>query len=134
MNVSEQAIIELAREIESKSAWIIGEKAFRWQQTYARGRPLCDFAALIRIDVEHVAQCLNVFKRFADMQHKFPDLRWTHFKAALEWDDANECLAWANEMRATVAEMRSWRRARRGDEEPAEVFRSETGKKQGELF
>ena len=34
----------------------------------------------------------------------------------LNWDDAAACLGWADEMEATVAEMRAWRRAQHGED------------------
>ena len=44
---------------------------------------------------------------------------------ALTWDDALECLKWAEEMQATVAEMRAWRRAQRGEDLTAEAVEEE---------
>lgn len=46
-----------------------------------------------------------------------------HLKAAENWDDRFECLKWAIESRATVAEMKFWHRAQNGldlfpDKEP----------------
>lgn len=37
-----------------------------------------------------------------------------HLKAAECWDDRFECLKWAVENRATVAEMKVWHRAQNG--------------------
>jgi hypothetical protein len=34
----------------------------------------------------------------------------------LNWDDSRDCLSWADETRSTVAEMRAWRRAQRGED------------------
>lgn len=34
----------------------------------------------------------------------------------LNWDDAEDCLAWARDEAATVAEMRAWRKAQRGED------------------
>lgn len=37
-----------------------------------------------------------------------------HLAAAEKWDDRYECLKWAVESRATVAEMKAWHRAQNG--------------------
>ena len=37
-----------------------------------------------------------------------------HLEAAEHWDDRLECLRWAVEAKATVAEMKAWRRAKNG--------------------
>ena len=42
------------------------------------------------------------------------DFTVEHLKAAEGWDDRFECLKWAVECRATVAEMRAWHRAQNG--------------------
>lgn len=37
-----------------------------------------------------------------------------HLKAAEKWNDRFECLKWAVEAQATVAEMKAWHRAQNG--------------------
>lgn len=37
-----------------------------------------------------------------------------HLEAAEKWEDRLECLTWAVESRATVAEMKAWRRSKNG--------------------
>lgn len=44
-----------------------------------------------------------------------------HFKAAEGWDNASEALGWAWENGATVAEMKAWRLAVRGENMPVEA-------------
>ena len=43
-------------------------------------------------------------------------MKWSHFYAAINWDDAAECLQWADDVQAGVAEMKAWRRAQRGED------------------
>lgn len=44
-----------------------------------------------------------------------------HFEAAEGWPDADECLQWAKDAAATVAEMRAWRRAQNGSVDHSET-------------
>jgi hypothetical protein len=57
-----------------------------------------------------------VAETFGDTHEEYPALKWSHFYIALAWDDAPECLQWADENGATVAEMKAWRRAIRGED------------------
>ena len=57
-----------------------------------------------------------MYETFGDVPDRSPALKWSHFYTALNWDDAAECLAWADENEATVAEMRAFRRALHGED------------------
>ncbi|MEZ6065027.1 MAG: hypothetical protein R3B90_04825 [Planctomycetaceae bacterium] len=50
------------------------------------------------------------------MQGEYVHLKWSHYYAAVNWDDSAECLQWANDLGATVAEMKAWRRSQRGED------------------
>lgn len=101
---------------DMESEWVVGEMADRWMQSYAKGRADSDFAAMIGMCADHVVSRWRVWARFGETKHQFPSLVWSHFFVALEWDDAETCLKWANENAATVAEMKAWRRAMRGED------------------
>jgi hypothetical protein len=113
---SEEQLIARAQEAISQSRWIVGECAAKWTERYARGRTDGDFAQLIGISPDQVYQRRRVWEVFGPRHTQFAQLKWSHFYAALTWDDAEDCLHWADEMRATVAEMRAWRRAQRGED------------------
>src|SRR5262249_22959964 len=112
---SEEQLINTALEAVSQCRWVVGECAAKWTQRYARGRTDADFGALIGVSGDQVFQRRRVWETFAALRGDFPLLKWSHFYAALTWDDALESLRWAAEMEATVAEMRAWRRAQRGE-------------------
>ena len=57
-----------------------------------------------------------MWEAFADVYQNYPPLKWSHFYVALNWDNAAECLQWADENQANVAEMRAWRRLQRGED------------------
>jgi hypothetical protein len=112
---SEEELIAKAQSAVSQSNWVVGECADKWTQRYARGRGDGDFAALLGLTADQVFQRRRVWQTFADVYPRYPALKWSHFYAALTWDDAPECLQWADEIGATVAEMKAWRRALRGE-------------------
>lgn len=113
--VSEEALISMARNAIYQEAWVVGECASVWTQKYARGRTDADFAEIIGLSREQVNQRRNVYEKFHS--HGCRDrLTWSHYLVALSWDDSHEVLDWAADAEATVAEMRAWRRAQRGED------------------
>ena len=115
-NATETELIDSARAAVSGCNWIVGQCAAEWTTRYARGRTDADFAALVELSVDQVYQRRRVWETFGDVYGEYPSLRWSHFYTAVAWDDAPECLHWAAENEATVAEMRAWRRASRGED------------------
>ncbi len=113
---TEEELIAKAQSAVSQSNWVVGECADKWTQRYARGRGDGDFAALLGLTADQVFQRRRVWQTFADVHQNYPALKWSHFYAALTWDDAPECLQWADETQSTVAEMKAWRRALRGED------------------
>lgn len=121
--MTEQDLIRTAQQALSRCNWVVGKCAADWTQRYARGRTDADFAQLVGLSADQVYQRRRVWETFGDVYADYPSLRWSHFYVSLTWDDAPECLQWADENGATVAEMRAWRRALRGEDltETAEV-------------
>lgn len=113
---TENQLVERAQQALNRCNWEIGECAAKWTKKYARGRSDADFGALIGLSGDQVFQRRRVWETFSDVCESYPALRWSHFYAAINWDDAAECFAWANEMQATVAEMKAWRRAQHGED------------------
>ena len=125
---TETQLIQTAQVAVSRCNWVVGRCAAEWTQRYARGRTDTDFAALVGLSADQVFQRRRVWETFADVRERYDagggdrrGLRWSHFYVALTWDDAPECLDWALENDATVAEMKAFRRALHGDDlsEPA---------------
>lgn len=113
---TEEELISAARDAVSQCNWVVGECAARWTQRFARGRTDADFGQLVGLSGDQIFQRRRVWEAFGDSHTQFPGLKWSFFYVALNWDDAEECLAWAHESDATVAEMRAWRRAQRGED------------------
>ena len=106
----------MAQTAVSRCNWLVGACAAQWTKKYARGRTDADFANLVGLSPDQVYQRRRVWETFGDVYRDYVQLKWSHFYLALNWDDAPECLQWADENEATVAEMRAWRRAQRGED------------------
>lgn len=113
---TEAALIARAQTAVSKCNWEVGECAALWTKRFARGRTDADFAALVSLSPDQVYQRRRVWETFADVYQNYVTLKWSHFYAAINWDDAADCLQWADEVHAGVAEMKAWRRAQRGED------------------
>lgn len=116
MNRTEDDLLRDTLTAISEVNWLIGDRVNDWLRNYARGRREGDFGRMSGLKPDQVEIRVRVWLRFSDVRDRLPHLIWSHFYAALEWGDAEECLSWASEMQATVAEMRAWRRAQRGDD------------------
>ena len=57
---------------------------------------------------------MEFLRRYKPVRNKVPS--GDIFSPIATWDDAPECLQWADENQATVAEMKAWRRALRGED------------------
>lgn len=113
---TESALISRALSALSRCNWEVGECAAQWTKRFARGRTDADFASLVGLSPDQVYQRRRVWETFGDVCESYANLKWSHFYAALNWDDAAECLQWAQDVQAGVAEMRAWRRAQHGED------------------
>lgn len=127
VKTSEKELIARAQAAVSQCNWDVGECAAQWTKRFAKGRTDADFATLVGLSGDQVYQRRRVWETFCDVREQYANLKWSHFYAALTWEDAAECLQWAEEIGATVAEMKAWRRAQRGEDlsTPAEDDYSE---------
>lgn len=116
MAESEEQLIQSAREAVSQCNWVVGECASKWTQRYAKGRTDADFGQMVGLSGDQIFQRRRVWESFGDNYEKFTGLKWSFFYVALNWDDAEDCLTWAQDADATVSEMRAWRRAQRGED------------------
>ncbi|MCA9048761.1 MAG: hypothetical protein KDA89_08530 [Planctomycetaceae bacterium] len=125
MAESEEQLIFQAREAVSQCNWVVGECASRWTKKYARGRTDADFGQMVGLSGDQIYQRRRVWETFGAVFPDFQNLKWSFFYVALNWEDAEKCLSWADENEATVAEMRAWRRAQNGEDlfaEPEEAY------------
>jgi hypothetical protein len=113
---TEQELIFSARQAISSCNWTVGECATRWTERYAKGRTDADFGLLVGLSGDQIYQRRRVWESFADVADDYSELKWSHFYVSLTWSDSAECLAWAQENKATVAEMKAWRRMQHGED------------------
>ena len=113
---TEHELIQTAQRAISGCNWTVGECAAKWTQRFARGRTDADFGMMVGLSGDQVFQRRRVWETFADVREQYRNLKWSHFYVSLTWNDAPECLAWADENEATVAEMKAWRRLQNGDD------------------
>lgn len=58
---------------------------------------------------QHVGRLRRVYQRFGNSYATYANLYWTHFLAALDWDDAEMWLEGASQSKWSISEMRSTR-------------------------
>ena len=58
---------------------------------------------------QHTGRLRRVYQRFAAMREAYPGLYWSHFQAALDWDDAEMWLEGAVQNRWSIAQMQGER-------------------------
>lgn len=99
--------------------WTIGRTCAEWLTRHGSRYKVPDFAASIHLSPEQVQQRLEVWVAFEAERGNYPHLLWSHFYAATKFSSVHEahvCLKWAEEMQATVGEMKAWRRAQAGED------------------
>ncbi len=113
---TEQQLVQIAQQALSSCNWTVGECAAKWTKKFAKGRTDADFGNMVGLSGDQVYQRRRVWETFADVQENYSNLKWSHFYVSLTWEDSAECLAWADEQDATVAEMKAWRRMQHGED------------------
>ncbi len=58
---------------------------------------------------QHTGRLRRVYQRFAAMREEYPGLYWSHFQAALDWDDAEMWLEGAVQNRWSISQMQGER-------------------------
>lgn len=131
---TEQQNVEAAKvaiATESDCKWTVGRLAHEWTQRHANGRTDDDYAKKVGLSRANVQQRRQVFETYGDVCKTFCKLSWSHFLVVLDWNDADEWLASANENQWSVATMKRMRdiqnRADRGEDlsQPAEPVEDE---------
>ncbi|MDR3199507.1 MAG: hypothetical protein LBU34_16690, partial [Planctomycetaceae bacterium] len=97
----------------SQTNWEKGTLILRWRQAMIEAElphgAYTDEAWARRVgnvSSQHVGRLRRVSERFGEKAHEYPNLYWSHFQAALDWNDAELWLEGAVQNRWSVAQMR----------------------------
>jgi len=112
----ESELVSVCQSIYSDFHWALGAAIGEYVKRFGHRRDEVEMAQLIGMTSTEFRSCRDVDARFRDSRKQFGNLGWRHFHAAVGWDDAEACLTWADEVKATIAEMRAWRRAHHGED------------------
>jgi hypothetical protein len=100
----------------STTNWRKGQIIVEWRQSLvAQGVAVSEYSdeAWSRlvggVTGQHVGRLRRVWQRFGQAQEQFPGLFWSHFQAALDWNDAEMWLEGAVASGWSVAQMRDQR-------------------------
>ncbi len=108
----------------STTNWDKGRIICRWRAALIdAGAPVHEYSdeawsrRVGNVSGQHVGRLRRCFERFGKVRTDYPGLYWSHFQAALDWDDAEMWLEGAVRSGWSVAEMRQQRSAAWGDVE-----------------
>ncbi|MDO4569522.1 MAG: hypothetical protein Q4D38_03965 [Planctomycetia bacterium] len=100
----------------STTNWEKGRLIHQWRESMIlSGAPLQLYSddawsrRVGNVSSQHVGRLRRVFDRFAQEYEQYPGLYWSHFHAALDWDDAPVWLEGAVQQRWSVSQMRKQR-------------------------
>lgn len=113
---TERQLIDRARAALSNCHWTVGECASLWCKRYSKGRGDADFGAMVGLSADQVCQRRLVWGQSGEERDTYHTLSWSHFYVSLKWPNQSECLEWAVENEASVAEMRAWYRMQGGED------------------
>jgi len=100
----------------STTNWEKGRIILEWRTALeASGAPATEYAdetwsrRVGQVSPQHVGRLRRVHERFGSTRDEYAGLYWSHFQAALDWDDAEMWLEGAVQEDWTISEMRSRR-------------------------
>lgn len=113
---SSQPFIGMWNELVSQTNWEKGSIILKWRESLIEeGAPATAYSdeAWSRmvggVTSQHVGRLRRVFQRFGEQRESFDNLYWSHFQAALDWDDAELWLEGAVQNRWSISQMRKQR-------------------------
>lgn len=100
----------------STTNWEKGRIICQWrEELVAAGQPSTSYSdeawaqQVGGVSPQHVGRLRRVAQRFGQTREKFPQLFWSHYLTALDWDEAEMWLEGAVQNRWSVAQMRRQR-------------------------
>lgn len=115
-NETSQPFVGKWNQLVSTTNWEKGRIIFQWRDALvtaeAPATEYSDEAWATRVGGvtgQHVGRLRRVYQRFGTVYDDYEDLFWSHFHAALDWDDAEMWLEGAVQNRWSVSQMRNQR-------------------------
>jgi hypothetical protein len=118
------------RHLVSTTNWEKGRIIFDWREALKNSdSPAAEYAdeawsrRVGNVTPQHVGRLRRVYERFDNARDEYAGLFWSHFQAALDWDDAEMWLEGAVQSQWSIADMRRQRAEANGavdDEESAD--------------
>lgn len=100
----------------STTNWEKGRIIYEWRESLvAAGAPASDYSdeawrrMVEGISGQHVGRLRRVYERFGGVYESYSGLYWSHFQAALDWNDAEMWLEGAVQNHWSVSQMRRQR-------------------------
>jgi hypothetical protein len=120
-STSEQFLGQWKRLV-STTNWEKGQIILGWRQALIDAdAPVSDYSdeawsrRVGNVTPQHVGRLRRVFERFGGAREDYEGLFWSHFQAALDWDDAELWLEGAVQNDWSISEMRHKRWETRGE-------------------
>src|SRR5271163_1962476 len=112
---SEQFLSKWKRFV-STTNWEKGQIISQWRAALVdAGAGLAEYSDEVwsrqvgQVTPQHVGRLRRVFERFGDTRDTYAGLYWSHFQAALDWDDAEMWLEGAVQSNWSIAQMQAQR-------------------------
>ncbi|MEO0528982.1 MAG: hypothetical protein AAF266_00245 [Planctomycetota bacterium] len=121
-------------ELVSTTNWEKGRLISKWRETLRKsGAHVTEYSdeawsrLVAGVTSQHVGRLRRAHERFGSVREQYPGLYWSHFQAALDWDDAEMWLEGAISNSWSVSQMRAGRwEAVGGPTDPSEASVVET--------
>ena len=111
-----ESFVSEAEQILAPTQWEIGRIASECKEV--TGKTDAELGERIGLSRDQVQQRRSVWDRFGDDSDMYRNLKWSHFHAAMNWDDAAETLKTADRDDMTVAVMVRYHDLRHGKTSP----------------
>ena len=104
------------QRLVSSTNWEKGRIILEWREALVNGdAPVSEYSdeawsrRVGTVTGQHTGRLRRVYQRFGAIQLTFDSLSWSHFQAAIDWDDAEMWLEGALQSNWSVSEMRQHR-------------------------
>jgi hypothetical protein len=116
LELASESFVGRWNTLVSTTNWEKGRIIQQWREALIdAGAPAADYSdeawSLLvgGVTGQHVGRLRRVYQRFSATRETYAGLYWSHFQAALDWDDAEMWLEGAAQSRWSVSQMRNQR-------------------------